>query len=62
MKAIANIAVVVAVITFVLAVISRFMFKPLALVPAGVGAGALLDFTNTCLLLAIALVLLEKNK
>ena len=57
MKAIANVVIVVAVLTFIVAIISRFTMTPLGVVPGGLEAEALLSFTNTCLLIAVVLLL-----
>ena len=57
MKAIVNIAIVVAVISLVVGLISRLTLTPVG--PMGIEAEAFLQFTNTCLLLAIALALLQ---
>ena len=61
MKAIANIAVVVAVISLVIGIISKLVLKPIALF-GGLDASAFLTFTNTCFLLAIVLILLERKQ
>ncbi|MFH1683779.1 MAG: hypothetical protein ABIA67_02720 [Candidatus Margulisiibacteriota bacterium] len=58
MKKLANIALIVAAISFVIGAISRLTLIPIPI--AGIEAQALLQFTNTALLAAIALVLLEK--
>ncbi len=55
MKAVVNILVGVGVISLVIGVISRFTLTPVQ----GIEAHAFLAFTNTCLLLAIALTLLK---
>ena len=57
MKRIALIALIVAVVSLVIAVISRLILQPVL----GVPARAIVQFAQTCLLLAIALVLLEKK-
>ena len=63
MKAVANIALVVAAISLVVGIISRLTICP---VPIGLGRGieaeSFLAFTNTCLLIAIALMLLQLVK
>jgi len=59
MKSIAYIAIVVAAISLVAGIISRVTFTPIAAVPGGLEAEALLAFTNTCLLTAITFILLE---
>lgn len=64
MKAIAYIAMVIAAISLIVGIISRFTLVPVAMVRGGLEAQALLAFTNTCLLIAITFILLEilKNK
>lgn len=57
MKQIAIISVIVAVVSLAGAIISRLMMKPIA----GIEAQALIRLSQTLLLLAIALVLLEKK-
>ncbi len=59
MQKVAALALVIAAISFVLAVISRITGQPIVLMPSGVQATTFLDFTNTCLLAAIAFILLE---
>ena len=55
MKALVNILVVVAAISIVVGIISRLTLTPVR----GVEAHAFLNFTNTCLLFAITLILLK---
>jgi len=62
MRAIANLAIVAAMISLGLSVISRITLKPLAVVRGGLEAGALLAFANTCLLIAIIIILLDTQK
>ncbi|MBN3038755.1 MAG: hypothetical protein JW869_04980 [Candidatus Omnitrophica bacterium] len=57
MKAIINGAIAAAGISLVVGIISRMTLKPIG--PSSIEAQAFLQFTNTCLLLAIALTLLE---
>jgi len=57
MKGLGNAVMVVAVVVFVAAIISRLTMVPLPIVPGGLDAEALLGFTNTCLLIAIVLKL-----
>jgi hypothetical protein len=59
MKAIINIALVVAGISLVVGIVSRITLTP---VGPGIEAQAFLQFTNTCLLAAIALGILELLK
>lgn len=61
MKTITNIALVIAAASFITAIISRFTLTPVAIVPGGIEARALLIFTNTCLLIAITFILLQKR-
>lgn len=62
MKKLAYIALIVAGISLVAALISRFAMTPITI---GVGgklqAEAILQFTNVCLLAAIAFILLERK-
>lgn len=58
MKTIAYITVVVAVISLIAGIISRWTLTPIAFVPGGLEAQTLLTFTNTCLLFAITFILL----
>jgi len=61
MKALVNIALVLAAVSFILGVISRLTVTPIPIVPkGGMEAQAFLQFTNTCLLAAIALILKKK--
>jgi|GEM_PF-4661035 len=63
MKGLANLALWVAIISIVLAIISRLLMKPLPIAPAGgISAGVILSFANTCLLLAIAIYAVEALK
>ena len=57
MKRVALVALIVAVVSLVIAVISRLVLHPVM----GIEARAIVQFAQTCLLLAIALVLLEKK-
>lgn len=56
MKAVADIAIVIGVISVVVGIISRWTIAPIM----GVEAHAFLEFSAVCLLLAIALSLREK--
>jgi len=61
MKAIVNIALVVAAVSLILGIISRFTALPVHIgAKTGIEAQAFLQFTNTCLLVAIALILKKK--
>ncbi len=64
MKTVAYIAVVVAFISLIAGIISKWALTPIAFVPGGVEASVLLTFANTCFLIAITFILLEilKNK
>ncbi len=63
MKTIAYGALVVAAISLIVALISRFTMTPITYATGGmISAESLLDFSNTCLLIAIALTLLEMLK
>ncbi len=59
MRKIAALALVIAALSFVLAVISRITGQPIIVMPSGVQAVTFLNFANTCLLAAIAFILLE---
>lgn len=59
MKTLAYVALAVAVVSLIVGIISRFTQIPIALVPGGLKANVFLAFTNTCLLLAIALGILK---
>ena len=56
MKKVADLVLGVAVISAVVGIISRLTMKPVS----GVFAGAFLEFSGVCLLLAIALLIREK--
>ncbi len=56
MKKIADIVIILAVISGVVAIISRLLVQPVM----GIFASAFLEFAGVCLLLAIALLLREK--
>jgi hypothetical protein len=62
MKAVVNIALVVAVISLILGIISRLTLTPVPIAPGGIEANVFLGFTNTCLLIAIALMLSQLVK
>jgi len=62
MKAIVNISLVAAAISLVIGIISRLTITPIPLAPGkGIEAQAFLAFTNTCLLIAIALMVKAKQ-
>jgi hypothetical protein len=62
MKAIVNISLVAAAISLILGIISRLTITPVPLAPGkGIEAQAFLQFTNTCLLIAITLMLKAKQ-
>lgn len=56
MKKLADVAIIVAVVSVIVGIISRLLVQPIA----GIFAGAFLQFAGVCLLLAIALLLREK--
>lgn len=62
MRKLATLALVIAAISFVLAVISRVTGQPILIMPRGVQTTTFLDFTNTCLLVAITFILFELAK
>ena len=62
MKKTAYVTLALALISLVLGIVSRVTLIPIPLVPgSGLEASAFLRFTDTCLLLTIILVLLEKK-
>jgi len=61
MKTLANLALLLAALSFVVGVISKITLKPVPILPGGLEAEALLIFTNTCILFAVALKLMGKN-
>ncbi len=61
MKTIIYIALAMAAISLIVGIISRVTLVPVNVMPGvGIKANAFLEFTNTCLLAAIALALLKK--
>ena len=60
MKVIAKLCIALGLISLIIGIISRITVTPVG--PGGIEANAFLAFTNTCLLLAIALILLEIKK
>lgn len=55
MKALINVALVAAALSLIAGVVSRLTLSPIG--PGAIEAQAFLQFTNTCLLAAIALLL-----
>jgi len=63
MKGMVNVLLVLAVISLVVGIISRLTMVPVPIPPKGaIEAEAFLAFTNTCLLIAITLILLQLLK
>lgn len=62
MKKAIKIALVLAGVSLVMGIISRIMMMPIPPGNCGLEANAFLRFTDTCLLAAIAFMLLEKSK
>ena len=63
MKKLANIALVIGVISLIVGVISRVTLIPIPIaLGKGIEAQAFLSFTNTCVLFAIALILLSPKQ
>jgi hypothetical protein len=61
MKAVVNVALVVAAISLIGAIISRFTMMPITYAVGGeLGADSMLEFTNTCLFIAIAVSLAKR--
>ena len=58
MKKLINILIIVAAVSFLFGLISRVMMTPFA---CGLVAKSFVQFTNTCLLFAITLMLLAKK-
>ena len=56
---IASFSLIVAGISFMLAFVSRFTMTPLPLAPGNILAEDFLQFTNTCLLITIAFLLID---
>ncbi len=61
MKGLAKALVVVAILSILLGIVSRYICIPLPIVKGGMEAEGFLEFTNTCLLFAITLLLLAKE-
>jgi len=62
MKGLAMVVLLVAGVSFALALVSKVMLQPFGFLPGGVDATDFLNFTNTALLAAIALGLLQCGK
>lgn len=62
MKILIYTALTIGAISLIVGIISRVTLTPITLVRGGLEAEAFLAFTNTCLLAAIALALLEMLK
>jgi len=60
MKAIVKISIIVAAISLILGIISRVTLQPIG--PMAIQAPAFLQFTNTCLLVAITFAVLQLLK
>ncbi len=61
MKKIAGLVIAIAAISFVVGMISRILVMPFPSRDYGLEASAFIRFTDTCLLTAIALLLLDKH-
>ena len=59
MKNVPVILIALAVVSIIVGLISRLSMTPIPIAPTGVEAKSFLLFSNTCLLLAIALELLK---
>jgi len=62
MRIIAYIGLVCALLALVVGVVSRVTMTPINLLPGGLEAESFLAFTNTCLLVAVVFLLLERKK
>jgi hypothetical protein len=60
MKKLALVALVVGALSLIIGIISRLTMIVIPIAPNGLEAQNMLDFTNTCLLAAIALSLMGK--
>jgi hypothetical protein len=60
MSGLARVALILAALSLLVGVISRISMIPIPIAPNGLEAQNFLDFTNTCLLAAIALSLVRK--
>ncbi|MFH1062873.1 MAG: hypothetical protein V1747_08355 [Candidatus Omnitrophota bacterium] len=61
MKKIAGLVIGIAGISFVVGMVSRILVMPFPATEYGLEASAFMRFTDTCLLTAIALLLLDKS-
>ncbi len=59
-KKVAGFIIAVGAVSFVVGIVSRVLVMPLPTRAYGLEASAFMAFTNTCLLTAIALLLLDK--
>lgn len=59
MKTIAYIFIVVAAVSLIVGLVSRLTLTPVSIVPGGATARSFLEFTNTCLLIAVTFILLH---
>ena len=62
MKSVAKFFIIIGFISLLVGLISRMTLKPVGLIPGTMEANTLLQFTNTCMLIAITLMLWEKSK
>ena len=62
MKKIAIISLILAGVSFLLAVVAKVQLRPLPVLPNGLDSANFLQFTEICLLVAIVLILLEIAK
>jgi len=62
MKMVVNIVIALGLISFVAGMLSRVSMIPLRFFPGTLSSGTMLAFTNTCMLIAIAISLAEKSK
>lgn len=63
MKVVANVALVAAAISLIGSIISRLTMAPITYAVGGqLGADSMLQFTNTCLLISIAINMVELAK
>jgi hypothetical protein len=61
MRKLAGLGIALAALSFVIGIISRLLVVPVPAAGTGLEASAFLRFTDTCLLTAIALLLLDKS-
>ena len=63
MKMVSNIALIVAAISLIGAIISRLTMTPITYAVGGeIGGDSMLQFTNTCLLISIAVSMVQLVK